>query len=85
MMRVTKKISQQGSITLPKSIRAELGIPKGTAVDVTTDGDYIIIGKHTPLCHFCGSPDKVFTALGIEICAGCAQKIYEKAGVKNGR
>lgn len=83
-MGMTKKINKSGSITLPKTIRAELGIPVGTAVDIDTDGNYVIISKHIPLCHFCGSSEKVHKVLGIEICSSCAKKIYNKAGADNG-
>ena len=83
-MKATKKINKSGAVILPKTVRSELGIPAGTAVDITTDGDYIIIGKHVPLCHFCGSPQKIIEVLGIEICKECAKKISKKAGVING-
>lgn len=83
-MKATKKINRSGAVILPKTVRAELGIPAGTAVDITTDGDYIIIGKHVPLCHFCGSPEKIVGVLGIEICKKCAEKIGRKAVEDNG-
>ena len=82
-MKATKKINKAGAVTLPKTVRTELGIPAGTAVDITTDGDYIIIGKHVPLCHFCGSPENIISVLGAEICTSCAKIISRKAGIKN--
>lgn len=82
-MRRTKRVNRAGAITLPKVIRAETGIPIGATVDIDTDGDYIMIRKHVPVCYFCGSPENVFKALGIEICRTCAGKISEKAGGVN--
>ena len=83
-MKATKKITTAGAVTIPKTLRSELGIPVGTAVDINTDGDYIIISKHVPLCHFCGSHEKIITVLGIEICKKCAEKIGRKAVEDNG-
>ena len=83
-MRATKKITTAGAVTIPKTLRSELGIPVGTAVDINTDGDFIRISKHVPLCHFCGSPEKIVGVLGIEICKKCAEKIGRKAVEDNG-
>lgn len=79
-MKATKRITAAGAVTIPKTVRAELGIPAGTAVDIETDGEYIIIGKHTPLCRCCGSADNIISVLGIEICRKCADIISRKAG-----
>lgn len=82
-MRITKRVNRAGTITLPKAVRAEAGIPIGAAVDIDTDGEYIMIRKHVPVCRFCGRAENVFKAVGIEICRKCAEKINEKAGTIN--
>lgn len=83
-MKITKKVTGSGGITLPREIRTELGIPAGSAVDITTDEERIIISKHVPLCSFCGSPENVVRVLKTEICRKCAETISRKAGITNG-
>ena len=75
---MTKKISKSGSVNLPKELRSEVGIQLGSAVDIDTDGEYIIIRKHVPVCRFCYSVTDVIDVLGIEICKECALKIKKK-------
>lgn len=70
-------------VVIPKELRAELGIPVGTAVNIDTDGEYIIIRKHVPVCRFCGGASNVTKVLGSEVCCECAEKIYRKAGKHN--
>lgn len=79
----TKKITGAGGVTIPRELRAELGIPVGTVVDIDTDGEYIMIRKHIPLCRFCRETENVTSVFGIEICSKCAKKIYIKAGKEN--
>lgn len=78
----TKRITKSGTITLPKELRAQLGIPLGSAVDIDTDGEYIIIRKHIPICFFCRSAEHITKVMGTEICSNCAKKIYLQAGAK---
>lgn len=76
----TKKITGAGSVTIPKELRAELDIPVGTVVDIDTDGEYIMIRKHIPICHFCRGIKNIKSVMGMEICKDCAKKIYIQAG-----
>lgn len=76
-MIVSKKIAKSGAVTLPRQIRQETGILPGVPVDVETDENGIHIRKHTRSCRFCGTVDDVAEACGIEVCRGCAAKIWE--------
>ena len=76
----TKKITSAGSVTIPRELRAELNIPIGTVVDIDTDGEYIMIRKHIPSCHFCRRITDISNVMGMEICKDCAKKIYIQAG-----
>ena len=78
----TKKITSVGAVTIPRELRAELDIPIGTVVDIDTDGEYIMIRKHIPICHFCRGIQNVNKVMGMEICKDCAKKIYIQAGAE---
>jgi transcriptional pleiotropic regulator of transition state genes len=81
-MNAFKKINKNGSITIPKEIRAEAGLFAGNGVEVQTNDDgSITIKPSAPCCHFCGSPDKVITVQNIKICTECATKVLAKVDV----
>ena len=74
-MTINKKITKSGGLTIPKTARADVGIYPGTAVDVITEGNKLVITPHVPTCRFCGSVEDVKSVLDIEICCKCASKI----------
>ncbi len=77
---MSKKITQKGSITIPKTIRTEAGLFPGNAVDIIVceDSKGIYITPHVQTCKFCGSVENVTSVLGTEICHKCAGKIAKE-------
>lgn len=73
-----KKMPRSGGVTIPKEMRAEAGLFPGTAVDLTVTENGILIGRHIPVCRFCGSIEKVVEYRGSEICPACAESIMER-------
>ncbi len=84
-MRLTKKISRSGAVTLPKTLRTEMGLPIGSAVDIETCGKQIVIKKHTPLCYF-AEWWKIFSYSTEQKYVLSAQKVSsERQGKNNGQ
>lgn len=75
----SKKITKNGSITLPKEMRTESGLLPGVGVDIEQNGDTVVIKPHVPTCRFCEGIERVTEVMGITVCSDCAAKIYEKA------
>ena len=73
-----RKMPRSGGLTIPKEMRAEAGLFPGTAVDIAVTENGILIGRHVPVCRFCGSIEKVVEYRGSEICSVCADKIMER-------
>lgn len=81
-MNAFKKINKNGSITIPKNLRAEAGLFPGNGVEVEANADGSVTVKAVvPCCHFCGSPDGVIKADNIRICKKCATKVLAKVDV----
>lgn len=78
-----KKVNKNGSITLPKQIRATTGIFSGSVIDIEMMDGGIKIKKHTKTCNFCGNYNGVKSVMGIDICMDCARKIHEKVVCDN--
>lgn len=79
-----KKINKNGSVTIPKEIRAEAGLfsGNGVAIDARPDGS-VLITPAAPSCRFCGSMTDILTIDNIIICMGCTKKILSKVDVVN--
>lgn len=72
-----KKITRSGAVTIPRELRAKLGIAAGAPVDISAEDYAIRITKHVPSCRFCGETAGVLEVMGIELCLACAEKIME--------
>lgn len=81
-MLSVKKINKNGSITIPKEMRADAGLFPGNGVSVETAEDGTITIKPTvDYCRFCGSPENVSAVNNIKICKNCATQILAKVDV----
>lgn len=78
-MTTSKRICKNGSITLPKQVRAEAGLFPGNAVDISTAADgSVTLRPSAPCCRFCGSVENVIKADNVIICRKCAEKLLAK-------
>lgn len=74
-MKLYKKVSKAGGLTIPAQMRHELNIPKGAAVELSVnENEEIVIAKHIPTCLCCGTADYVSVVNGVELCEKCAKK-----------
>lgn len=77
-----KRINKNGSITVPKEIRANAGLFPGNGVEIESNPDgSLIIKPSAPYCRFCGSPENIVKADNILICKKCATKVLAKVDV----
>lgn len=82
-MEKSKKIQKNGSISIPKDMRFETGFHSGTAVDIRSDGEKIVITPHAAACRFCNSVDDVVFAkyCNLHICRKCAEQIVKEVSL----
>ncbi len=76
---LSKRISKTGGFTLPKAIRAEVGMFGGNVVDVEVVDGGIFIKKHTCTCKLCGAVENVIEYKGFEVCKSCIDEMQEVA------
>ncbi len=74
-MNKQKKMTKLGGITIPKDVRAIIGIHPQSVVDIEVKGDVLEIKKHVPICKFCASIENIINFNGTEICKKCSNEI----------
>ena len=75
---LSKKLTSKAGITIPKSVRADLGWQPGMAVDLLESEDgALIIRPHVDLCRFCGTHEDVHKYRDVCVCSECAEKMKE--------
>jgi transcriptional pleiotropic regulator of transition state genes len=74
-----RKIDELGRVVLPSEIRKVFAIHEGDELDISVEGERVILEKRQDLCLFCGaeSPSVVFK--GRRVCESC---VGEMASVK---
>lgn len=77
-----KKMTRQGSISIPVAMRRNLGIEERDPIVVEEKEGKIIISPYRPRCMFCGSTEHVLQFNGKGICVKCGEKVIEKFGGK---
>lgn len=83
----SKRLTKGRSITIPKDLAAESGILGGTAVDLISAEDMIMIRRHVPACVFCGKDviGKEYRLCEKTVCSACAKLIGEELDIYDGK
>lgn len=68
---MARKVDDLGRIVLPVELRRLHGIQTGDALEISVDGDSIVLRKLSPGCVFCGGTAELGTFRDRSICTGC--------------
>jgi transcriptional pleiotropic regulator of transition state genes len=74
---ILRHIDELGRIVIPIDIRKRLRLVEKDALEVTVDGEAIVLTKPTATCIFCGASDELERYRDRAVCRGC---IGELAG-----
>jgi transcriptional pleiotropic regulator of transition state genes len=75
---IVRHIDELGRIVVPKELRKKLGIAACDPVEISSEGDKIILTKYSPVCHFCGSTENISEFKEKNICEQCIKEIRSK-------
>lgn len=75
---VVRTIDDAGRIAIPKEFRNSMGVLDGDKMEMTIDGDRVIVTRYSESCVYCGSIAEEFKILGRPICASCRNKLREQ-------
>jgi AbrB family transcriptional regulator, transcriptional pleiotropic regulator of transition state genes len=72
---VVRKIDELGRVVLPSEIRKVFGIHEGDQLDISVEGEKVILEKRQDLCVFCGAESPEVDFRGRRVCQTCVQEL----------
>ena len=74
---IVRRLDELGRIVLPIELRRTLNLAEKDTVEISVDGEDIILRKYQPDCAFCGESKKLIEFKGRLVCQRCAKAISE--------
>ncbi len=78
---VVRKIDELGRVVLPSELRRVFGIREGDELEISVNGEQIILQKRQDLCLFCGAEGPSVEYRGRRVCDGCAAELGQRGRV----
>ena len=75
---VVRKIDELGRIVLPSELRRVLGIHEGEELEISVDGERVILQKRHDLCAFCGGDGPSIEFHGRRVCESCLTEMRSR-------
>jgi len=75
---VVRKIDELGRIVLPSELRRVFGIKEGDELEISVDGERVILEKRQDVCVFCSSENPALDFRGRSVCGNCAGELGQQ-------
>ena len=72
---VVRKIDELGRIVLPSELRRVFGIHEGDQLEISVDGERIVLNKRDDVCLFCSAEESLVTYRDRQVCETCAGEL----------
>ena len=72
---VVRKIDELGRIVLPSELRRVYGIREGEELEISVDGERVILQKRGDVCLFCGADNPALEYRDRRVCQSCAEEL----------
>ncbi|MFN2490519.1 MAG: AbrB/MazE/SpoVT family DNA-binding domain-containing protein [Actinomycetota bacterium] len=79
---VVRKIDELGRIVLPSELRRVFGIREGEELEISVDGERVILQKRGDLCIFCGAESPSIKYRTRRVCQSCADNLGQQVEVE---
>lgn len=79
---VVRKIDELGRVVLPSELRRVFGIREGDELEISVNGEQIILQKRQDLCLFCGAESPAVEFRGRRVCDDCAGEVAHRRRVE---
>lgn len=75
---IVRKLDELGRVVLPVELRRMLEIEERDPLEISLEGDCIILRKFKPSCIFCNAEETVFEFHNKRVCRQCLQRLAEE-------
>lgn len=73
-----RRVDDLGRVVLPQELRNSFGIADGEPLEISAQGEYIMLRKHVPACSFCGEYETDLKEYrGKCVCKNCIAVLVE--------
>jgi transcriptional pleiotropic regulator of transition state genes len=79
---VVRKIDELGRIVLPSELRRVFGIREGDELEISVDGERVILQKRQDVCTFCGNENPGIDYKGRHVCVTCAGELGQQGHIE---
>jgi AbrB family transcriptional regulator, transcriptional pleiotropic regulator of transition state genes len=79
---VVRKIDELGRIVLPSELRRVFGIREGDELEISVDGERVILEKRQDVCVFCSAEKPSIDFHGRSVCENCAGELGKQGRVE---
>ena len=73
---ITRKVDELGRVVLPVEMRRTLGIEERDPLEISLEGETILLRKVQCVCIFCGGSKDLVEHCGKFVCCDCRKEIY---------
>jgi transcriptional pleiotropic regulator of transition state genes len=75
---IVRKTDKLGRINLPKELLQNLDIKEGDPLEISTDGEMMLLEKYSPGCILCGGLEKAGYFKGKLVCNNCLDGLHSE-------
>ena len=79
---VVRKIDELGRIVLPSELRRVFGIREGDELEISVDGEKVILEKRQDVCIFCSAEKPSIDFHGRSVCETCAGELGRQGRIE---
>ena len=72
---VVRKVDELGRIVLPSELRRVFAIHEGDELEISVDGEKVILEKRQDVCCFCSADAPALDFRGRMVCDACATEL----------
>lgn len=76
---MVRKIDELGRIVLPSELRRVFGIHEGDELEISVEGERVVLQKRADVCVFCSAEEPVISYRERAVCAACAEELGQLA------
>ena len=77
---IVRRVDELGRIVLPAALRRTMDIGEKDLMEISVEGDRVILRKYRPTCAFCDCAGVHAVFRGKNICRACLQELRELTG-----